>query len=166
MSQVRSLNRVILVGRVGRDPEITHIPNLEKDVAKFSIATNEGYMDQNKQWKDITEWHNVVAWGWNAQKVERHISKGALVLIEGKLKTRKWQDKNGQDRRTTEVNADNIVVLDKMDKGTSQSNQMDARKPDENPSSDGHFSNQPQSQSTPEKDINEFPYDEGEGDPF
>jgi single-strand DNA-binding protein len=166
MGQVRSLNRVILVGRVGRDPEITHIPNLEKDVAKFSIATNEGYMDQNKQWKDITEWHNIVAWGWNAQKVERNINKGAMVLIEGKLKTRKWQDKNGQDRRTTEIHADNIVILEKMDKGASRSNQMDVQKPYENQAGDDYLPDQSQSPSTPEKDINEFPYDEGEGDPF
>jgi len=166
MSQVRSLNRVILVGRVGRDPEITHIPNLEKDVAKFSIATNEGYMDQNKQWKDITEWHNIVAWGWNAQKVEKQVSKGAMVLIEGKLKTRKWQDKNGQERRSTEVHTDNIVILEKMDRRASHMNGKDVQKPYENQTDEGYISDQSPSQSTPEKDINEFPYDEGEGDPF
>lgn len=166
MSQVRSLNRVILVGRVGRDPEITHIPNLEKDVAKFSIATNEGYMDQNKQWKDITEWHNIVAWGWNAQKVEKNINKGSLVLIEGKLKTRKWQDKNGQDRRTTEVHADNIVILEKMDKGVSYSKELDSQRPYENQIKEDSEPDQSFSQSPPEKDINEFPYDDSEGDPF
>ena len=166
MSHVRSLNKVILVGRVGKDPEITHIPSLEKDVAKFSIATNEGYMDQNKQWKDITEWHNIVAWGWNVQKIEKNVSKGSMVLIEGRLKTRKWQDKNGQDRRTTEIHVDNLVILEKSERSTSySSSQRDGQSssPEQDP---GHLSPQDQTQSPPEKDINEFPYDESDSDPF
>jgi single-strand DNA-binding protein len=164
MSHIRSLNKVILVGRVGRDPEITHIPSLEKDVAKFGLATNEGYMDQNKQWKDITEWHNIVAWGWNAKKVERSLHKGSLVLIEGKLKTRKWQDKNGQERRTTEIYVDNLVVLDRTEKtGGIVDNQRNEDQGTQEQFGDdlsGHI------QAPPEKDINEFPYDESDSDPF
>ncbi len=166
MSHVRSLNKVILVGRVGKDPEITHIPSLEKDVAKFSLATNEGYMDQNKQWKDITEWHNIVAWGWNVQKIEKNVSKGSMILIEGRLKTRKWQDKNGQDRRTTEIHVDNLVILEKSERSTSYSgSQRDSQSssPEQDPD---HSSPQDQTQSPPEKDINEFPYDESDSDPF
>ena len=164
MSHVRSLNRVILVGRVGRDPEITHIPNLDRAVAKFSIATSEGYMDREKQWQEKTEWHNIVAWGPLAQKAERSVAKGAMVLVEGKLRTRKWQDKNGQDRRTTEVEVENLVVLDRADKGASYS--ADNR-------SANAYGNQGQVDSppseakpTPERDINDFPSDGGEGDPF
>jgi single-strand DNA-binding protein len=166
MSHVRSLNKVILVGRVGKDPEITHIPSIEKDVAKFSMATNEGYMDQNKQWKDITEWHNIVAWGWNVQKIEKNVSKGSMILIEGKLKTRKWQDKNGQDRRTTEIHVDNLVILEKADRSAQYSGrQQDDRSsaPEQGPN---QFSQQEQIEPPPEKDINEFPYDESDGDPF
>lgn len=165
MSHIRSLNKVILVGRVGRDPEITHIPSLEKDVAKFGLATNEGYMDQNNQWKDITEWHNIVAWGWNAKKVERSLRKGSLVLIEGKLKTRKWQDKNGQERRSTEIHVDNLVALDRTEKSGGYA---DAQKSEDAGGSQDQFGEDlsRQMQSPPEKDINEFPYDESESDPF
>lgn len=115
MSQVRSLNRVILVGRVGKDPEITVMPKSGQQLAKFSMATNEGYFDKNSNaWKDLpTEWHNIVAWRALAQKVEKGVGKGDLVLIEGSIHTRKWQDKSGQDRWTTDIQADNITILDR-----------------------------------------------------
>jgi single-strand DNA-binding protein len=115
MSQVRSLNRVILVGRVGKDPEVTVMPKSGQQLAKFSLATNEGYYDKNSNaWKDLpTEWHNIVAWGLLAQKAEKSLGKGDMVLVEGKIRTRKWQDKNGQDRFTTEINADSLIVLDR-----------------------------------------------------
>jgi single-strand DNA-binding protein len=115
MSQVRSLNRVILVGRVGKDPEVTMMPKSGQQLAKFSLATNEGYFDKNSNaWKDLpTEWHNIVAWRALAQKVEKGVGKGDLVLVEGSIRTRKWQDKNGQDRWNTDIQADNITVLDR-----------------------------------------------------
>jgi single-strand DNA-binding protein len=115
MSQVRSLNRVILVGRVGKDPEVTVMPKSSQQLAKFSLATNEGYFDKNSNaWKDLpTEWHNIVAWRALAQKVEKGVGKGDLVLVEGSIRTRKWQDKNGQDRWNTDIQADNITVLDR-----------------------------------------------------
>ncbi len=164
MGHVRSLNRVILVGRVGRDPEITHIPSLEKDVAKFSIATTEGYMNKNNEWKDITEWHNIVAWGWNAKKVEKNVNRGAMVLIEGKIKSRKWKDKNDQDRKTTEIHVDNLVVLEK-----SNSDNMNKRNQevDYNQNNEDPFSSQSDVESTPSVDVNsDIPYDESDGDPF
>jgi single-strand DNA-binding protein len=115
MSQVRSLNRVILVGRAGKDPEVTVMPNSGQQLAKFSLATNEGYFDKNSNaWKDLpTEWHNIVAWRGLAQKVEKGVGKGDMVLVEGSIRTRKWKDKNGQDRSITEIQADNITVLDR-----------------------------------------------------
>lgn len=114
MSQVRSLNKVILVGRVGKDPEVTVMPKSGQQLAKFSVATNEGYFDKNSSaWKELpTEWHNIVAWGLLAQKAEKSLGKGDMVLVEGKIRTRKWQDKSGQDRYTTEINADSLIVLD------------------------------------------------------
>jgi single-strand DNA-binding protein len=123
MSQVRSLNRVILVGRTGKDPEITVMPNSGQQLAKFSLATNEGYFDKNSNaWKDLpTEWHNIVAWRALAQKVEKGVGKGDMVLVEGSIHTRKWKDKNGQDRSTTEITADNITVLDRRKDGASGS---------------------------------------------
>ncbi len=163
---VRSLNRVIIVGRVGSDPEVSHIPSIGRDVAKFSLATNEGYRDKNNEWKETTEWHNLVAWGPLAQRIEKIISKGALVLIEGKLRTRKWKDKNDQNRSKTEIEIGNLVVLEKTNKGTSYSGQEGANG---GYSKDSSFSGTPDAQAKiPEKDINndtEYPYDES-GDPF
>ncbi|MCP5046795.1 MAG: single-stranded DNA-binding protein [bacterium] len=117
MANRRSLNRVILIGNVGRDPEITHIPSLDRDVAKFSIATTEVFMDKStNQFQDVTEWHNIVAWGWAAKKVERSVSRGSMVLVEGKIKTRKWKDKNDQDRWSTEIHADTVTPLDRSNR--------------------------------------------------
>jgi len=123
MSQVRSLNRVILVGRAGKDPEVTVMPNSGQQLAKFSLATNEGYFDKNSNaWKDLpTEWHNIVAWRALAQKVEKGVGKGDMVLVEGSIRTRKWKDKSGQDRSITEIQADNIVVLDRRKESASGS---------------------------------------------
>jgi single-strand DNA-binding protein len=164
MGHVRSLNRVILVGRVGRDPEITHIPSLEKDVAKFSIATTEGYMNKNNEWKDITEWHNIVAWGWNAKKVEKNINRGAMVLIEGKIKSRKWKDKNDQDRKTTEIHVDNLVVLEKSNSDNMNKKNQEV---DYNQNNEDSFSSQSDVESTPSVDVNsDISYDESDGDPF
>ena len=115
MSNVRSLNRVILVGRVGREAENTTIASSGRELSKFPIVTNEGYFDPNSRaWKDLPpEWHNIVAWGPLAQK---KIYKGDMVLVEGKIKTRKWKDQSGQERKTTEIEANNIVVLDRKTK--------------------------------------------------
>lgn len=111
MANKRSLNKVILIGNVGRDPDITHIPNLGKDVAKFSLATTEVYKDKNGQFQETTEWHNVVAWGFVAQRIERSVKKGCMVLVEGRLRTRKWQDRDGKDQRSTEIHGDTVTVL-------------------------------------------------------
>jgi single-strand DNA-binding protein len=115
-SPVRSLNRVILIGNVGKTPETTVIAASQRDVAKFSLATKEGYYDANKNWKDSTEWHNIVAFGPVAKKVERSVAKGDLVLVEGRIRTRKWTGRDNQERYTTEINVDTLVVLNKMNR--------------------------------------------------
>ncbi len=159
---VKSLNRVVLVGNVQpREPEVSHIPSLDRDVAKFTIVTKEGYMDKNNQWQESSEWHNIVVWGYNAKKVEKSIKRGSLVLVEGKIKSRKWQDKNGQDRRTTEILADNIVPLDRGQKGSSDnSSSYDSGNSYSGGSS--NFENGNNTDSTPEAQIDDIPYD----DPF
>ncbi|MGE5341714.1 MAG: single-stranded DNA-binding protein [Candidatus Omnitrophota bacterium] len=169
MANKRSLNRVILIGTVGRDPEITHIPSIDRDVAKFSLATTEVWMDKNSnQFQESTEWHNIVAWGPTAKKIERGVSKGTLVLVEGKLKTRKWKDQNDQERRTTDIQADSVVVLEKS------AREREASSYGKNSGSGGyskesHDYSYPNSgsQVPPEMqydDINDIPYDNG--DPF
>lgn len=115
MSNVRSLNRVILVGKLGKDPEMKVIASSGRDVAKFTMATNEGYFDTNKVWKDITEWHSIVVFGPAAKKAEK-FGKGDMVLVEGRIKSRKWTDKNNQERISFEIEAANLVMLEKKNR--------------------------------------------------
>ena len=103
------MNFVILTGNVQpKDPEIKEISNGNK-VGKFTLATKESYKDKNGQWQDITDWHNIVVWGKLADKVNK-ISRGDIVSLTGKVKTRKWQDKSGQNRYTTEIVTDSLTV--------------------------------------------------------
>ncbi|CCH47508.1 single-stranded DNA-binding protein [Pseudodesulfovibrio piezophilus] len=113
-----SMNKVILIGRLGRDPELSYTPNGQAR-AKFSVATDEGYRDrQTGQKVERTEWHNVVAWRQTAEFCGNYLTKGRLIMVEGKLQTRKWQDQNtGQDRYMTEIVADNVQGLDRAPDG-------------------------------------------------
>jgi len=113
MAHIRSLNRVTLVGRVGRNPELTYLTGSGRDLSKFSMVTNEGYYDKDRNWKESSEWHNIVTWGPQAQRIEKQVKKGDLVLVEGKIRTNKWTDKNGQERSNKEIEANNVIVLDK-----------------------------------------------------
>ena len=109
------INKVILIGNLGADPEIRHLES-GVAVARLSIATNENYRDKSGEWKTVTEWHNVVAWRWLAERAEKQLSKGSMVYIEGKLTTRKWQDKDGVERYSTEVVANELRSLDKRER--------------------------------------------------
>ena len=104
------LNKVILIGNLGKDPEIRHIDN-NVAVAKFSLATTETYKNKEGQRQDQTEWHNVVAWRGLADVAERFLKKGSQVYIEGKIKTRSWDDKDGNKKYMTEIVADNLIML-------------------------------------------------------
>ena len=116
------INKVTLVGNLGKDPEIRKLES-GASVAKFSVATNENYKDKNGEWQTITEWHNVVAWRALADRAERDLKKGTLVYIEGKISTRKWQDKDGNDRYSTEVVAFVLRSLERRESsGSSISN--------------------------------------------
>ena len=108
-----SLNKVILIGRLGQDPKLSYTSGGQA-VANFSVATDEGYRDrQTGQKVERTEWHRVVAWRQTAEFCGNYLAKGRLVMVEGKLQTRKWQGQDGQDRYTTEVVADNVEGLDR-----------------------------------------------------
>ena len=99
----RGINRVILVGHLGQDPEVRYMPN-GNAVANFSVATSESWKDkQTGETRDRTEWHRVVVFGKLAEIAGEYIKKGTQVYLEGQLQTRKWQDQSGQDRYTTEV---------------------------------------------------------------
>ena len=108
-----SINKVFLIGNLGKDPEVRH---LESGVAvcNFSIATGETYKDKNSGEKVThTEWHNIVLWRGLAEVAEKYLKKGAKIYIEGKLRTRSWQDQEGNTRYTTEILGDNMTMLGK-----------------------------------------------------
>lgn len=104
-----SLNKVMLIGKAGGDPEIRDANGSK--VATFSIATTEHFKDRNGETKEQTEWHRIIAWRHLADHADNHLNKGAQVYVEGKLRTRKWTDRQGVERYTTEIFADNIQVL-------------------------------------------------------
>lgn len=103
------VNKVILLGNVGKDPEVQHLDG-GVTVAKFPLATTETFKDKNGNKVDQTEWHNIVAWRGLADVAEKIVKKGSQVYIEGKLRTRKWEDKDKNTRYTTEVVADVITI--------------------------------------------------------
>ncbi len=107
----RGVNKVILVGNLGKDPDTRYMPS-GSAVTNFSIATSESWKDkQTGEQKDRTEWHNISMFGRLAEIAAEYLRKGSQVYIEGKLRTRKWQDKQGNDRYTTEVVADEMQML-------------------------------------------------------
>lgn len=105
-----SVNKVILIGRLGSNPEIRYTPS-GAAVANFNIATNESWNDKNGQKQERTEWHRVVVWGKLAQLCGEYLTKGRQVYLEGRLQTRQWQDKEGQTKYTTEVIANTVQFL-------------------------------------------------------
>ncbi|TLX76954.1 single-stranded DNA-binding protein [Labilibacter sediminis] len=107
-----SVNKVILIGNVGKDPEIRYFEN-ERAVANFPLATTErGFTTSSgQQIPERTEWHNIVVWGGLAKVVESYVKKGTQLYLEGKIRTRSWDDKEGQKRYTTEVYVDNLQLL-------------------------------------------------------
>jgi len=106
----RSLNKVMLIGNLGRDPEVRYLSS-GRPVANFSIATTDSWKDKEGKLTEKTEWHKVVAFGKLAEICSEYLSKGKQVYIEGRLQTREWQDQSGQKRYTTEVVAQTLMML-------------------------------------------------------
>lgn len=104
------VNKVILVGNLGKDPEIRNLEGGNK-VANFTVATSEAYKDKSGQRVEQTEWHNIVVWKGLAEIAEKYLKKGATVYLEGKLRTRSWEDKDKVKRYTTEIVADSFTML-------------------------------------------------------
>ncbi|PYT59838.1 MAG: single-stranded DNA-binding protein [Acidobacteria bacterium] len=107
---VMSVNKVILVGRLGRDPE-TRYTGSGQAVANFSVATDESYKDRNGERQKRTEWHKIVVWGKQAEIAQQYLKKGSLIFIEGRIQSREWQDKEGQKRTSFEIVANNFRML-------------------------------------------------------
>ena len=120
--QKNSLNKVILIGNLGQDPEARFTPQ-GTAVANLSIATNESWKDQSGEIQDRTEWHRVVMYGRMAETASEYMKKGQMVYVEGRLHTREWEDQNQIKRKTIEVRCDNFTMLGRRgdNQGTEQS---------------------------------------------
>ena len=117
--QKSSVNKVILVGNLGQDPESRFTPQ-GTAVTNLSIATNESWKDQNGDIQERTEWHRVVMYGRMAETAVEYMRKGQMVYIEGRLNTREWEDQNQVKRKTTEIRCDNFTMLGRRGDGTPQ----------------------------------------------
>ncbi len=135
----KSVNKVILLGNLGKDPEVKFTPS-GTAVAKFSVATSYRFKDKNEQWQDQTEWHNIVAWARLAEIAGEYLKKGSKVYIEGRLQTRSWEDKQtNQKKYMTEVVANDLVLLSgrgeggESARGVAAGNNFDQRIPEHEP---------------------------------
>lgn len=108
------VNKVILIGNLGKDPEVRHLEG-GATVANFPLATTETYKDKNGNRAEQTEWHNIVVWRGLADVAEKYLRKGITIYLEGKLRTRSWDDKEGNKRYTTEIVADTFTILSKKE---------------------------------------------------
>lgn len=116
----KSVNKVILIGNLGKDPDVKYTPS-GVPVARFSIATNERYKDKSGEWQDRTEWHNLVAWQRTAEIVGEYVKKGSKIYIEGRLQTSSWEDKqSGEKKYRTEIVVQDLVLLSGRGDGESE----------------------------------------------
>jgi single-strand DNA-binding protein len=115
-----SLNKVMLIGNLGKDPEVRYTAS-GTAVASFSLATSEKFKNKNGEWEEKTEWHNITLWARLAEIAGEYLSKGKTVYIEGRLQTRKWQDRDGRDRYTTEIVGEKMQMLSAKGEGGGRS---------------------------------------------
>jgi single-strand DNA-binding protein len=118
---MRGVNRVILIGNLGREPDLQYLEG-HIAVAKFPLATTETFKDKNGNLVSQTEWHTVVLWRGLAELAQKYLHKGSLVFIEGRLRNRTWEDKDKNKRFSTEIVGDNLVMLDKRKDSEYQNN--------------------------------------------
>ena len=155
-----SVNKVILIGNLGKDPEVRHLES-GVGVANFSLATSETYKDRKTGERvSQTEWHNVVLWRGLADVAEKYLKKGDKIYIEGKLRTRSWQDQQGNNRYTTEIIADNMTMLGKAtDRNTVDSESSNTPQPKENtPNSENKTEKLSEEFSSPEDENDDLPF--------
>lgn len=118
---MRGVNRVTLIGNLGKDPDMQYLEG-NIGVVKFSLATTETYKDKGGKLVSQTEWHIVVLWRGLAELAQKYLHKGSLVYVEGRLRTRSWEDKEGNKKFATEVVGDNLIMLDKRGNGQNFNN--------------------------------------------
>ena len=122
------INKVTLVGRLGAEPEVRTLENGAM-VAKFGLATSENYRDKAGEWQEQTEWHDVVVWRALAERAQEYLKKGSLIYLEGKLTHRKWQDKDGNNRKTTEVVGSYYRIMPTASRTGGSGNYMSSEEP-------------------------------------
>lgn len=126
---MRGINKVTLVGNLGKDPELILLEG-NIPIAKFPLATTESFKDKTGKMVSQTEWHTVVLWRGLAELAQKYLHKGSFVYIEGKLRTRHWEDKDGHRKSTTEIVGDNLIILDKRTDGSNQNEHTDTILPE------------------------------------
>ena len=114
-----SLNKAMIIGNLGRDPEMRYTPNGQA-VTQFTVAVNRNYKGQSGEWQEETEWFRVVVWGQQAERAAEYLRKGNKVYIEGRLQTRQWEDQSGQKRYTTELVANQVTNLERRSRDESE----------------------------------------------
>lgn len=122
------VNKVILIGHLGKDPEVRHLEN-GTSVANFTLATSESYKDKTGNRIDQTEWHNIVVWRGLADVAEKFLKKGSQIYLEGKIRTRSWEDQGGNKKYTTEIVADTFNMLSKKDDSSQQQASQSSQTP-------------------------------------
>jgi single-strand DNA-binding protein len=127
---MRGINKVILIGNLGRDPEIRYTPSGQA-VASFTLATTDVRTNKDGEKQELTEWHRIVAWGRLAEICGEYLSKGKMVYIEGMLRTRSWEDKEGRKRWTTEVIARNMQILSPYGERAASASESDEKLPED-----------------------------------
>lgn len=120
-------NLVILIGHLGQDPEIRRLEN-GTPVGRFSLATSESYKDSAGEWQTQGEWHNLVVWRQNAELAEKLLKKGALVYVEGKISYRKYTDKNGVERTSTDITVNSFRILGKKESAVTSEAKQESSK--------------------------------------
>jgi single-strand DNA-binding protein len=140
----RGINKVILVGNLGRDPELNYLPS-GQSVCKFSLATSRAYKDKQGELKEETEWHNIVAWGKTGEICAQYLKKGGQAYVEGRIQTRQWEDKTGNKRTSVDIVADNVQILGRRESGSGGgefsggASRPQAARPSQTPSAEPSF---------------------------
>ena len=162
---IMSVNKVILVGNVGKDPEVRYLDGNGQNgqgtkVATFTLATSERYRDRNGELRENTEWHNIVAWRQSADVAEKFVRKGTQLYIEGRLRTRSWNDQSGAKRYTTEITVDTLQLLGKREDGGQGYQQPSYQQPSYQQPAPAPVQQQPAAQAPIDLGIGEGPTDD------
>jgi single-strand DNA-binding protein len=150
-----SLNKCMIIGNLGRDPEMRYTPGGQA-VTQFSVATNRNFRDQQGEWQSETEWFRVVVWGDRGERAAEYLRKGHKVYVEGRIQTRQWEDQSGNKRYTTELIADRVTSLERRDREDGQQGPGESGSGFSSDSGAGSASSESAGSSGPTSSSNDF----------